>query len=267
MSTTTTLDPKTVYAGVQEHYGSTAKNNNTDSDYGARVASAFGYSKEELTNAPAESNLGLSCGNPLAIANLREGETVIDLGSGAGFDVFQAAKKVGSSGKDMLERANGIKRKINVENASFVNSKLTNISLPDATADCIISNCVINLVPEAEKPSAYSEMFRLLKPDGRIAVSDILLKQDMPYELKSDMALLISMMSLDALIVADNSDLNVYKTSSKDNEVLGCCGPASKSASSCSASKNEEKEVEKQKDINLNQWAGSFKIYAVKPRI
>lgn len=97
---------------------------------------------------------------------------------------------------------------------------------------------------------------------------------------------LISMMSLDALIVADNSDLNVYKTSSKDNEVLGCCGPASKSASSCSASKNEEKEVEKQKDINLNQWAGkdcsffclfspkrahscagSFKIYAVKPRI
>lgn len=99
MSTTTTLDPKTVYAGVQEHYGSTAKNNNTDSDYGARVASAFGYSKEELTNAPAESNLGLSCGNPLAIANLREGETVIDLGSGAGFDVFQAAKKVGSSGK------------------------------------------------------------------------------------------------------------------------------------------------------------------------
>lgn len=95
----------------------------------------------------------------------------------------------------MLERANGIKRKINVENASFVNSKLTNISLPDATADCIISNCVINLVPEAEKPSAYSEMFRLLKPDGRIAVSDILLKQDMPYELKSDMALYVGCIS------------------------------------------------------------------------
>lgn len=290
MTTTTTLDPKTVYAGVQEHYGSTAKKDNSDSGYGTRVASAFGYSKEELTNAPAESNLGLSCGNPFAVAHLREGETVIDLGSGAGFDVFQAAKKVGTSGnvigvdmnKDMLERANGIKRKINAENTSFVESKLTDISLPDATADCIISNCVINLVPEAEKPLAYREMFRLLKPNGRIAVSDILLKQDMPNELKNDMALYVGCISgasrreecenylsdagfIDTLIVADNSDLNVYKTASKNNEVLGCCGPASKSTWSCSGSKNEEKKVEKQTDIDLNKWAGSFKIYAVKP--
>ncbi|KAL9005925.1 MAG: hypothetical protein Q9188_001339 [Gyalolechia gomerana] len=290
MSNTTTLDSKNIYAGVQEHYGSTAKNDNNDSDYGAKVASAFGYSKEELTNAPAESNLGLSCGNPFAIANLREGETVIDLGSGAGFDVFQAAKKVGLSGKvigvdmnkDMLERANGIKQKINAENTSFMESKLTDINLPDATTDCIISNCVINLVPEAEKPLAYSEMFRLLKPKGRIAVSDILLKQDMPNELKSDMALYVGCISgasrreeckrylrdagfKDTLIVADNSDLNVYKTASEANEVLGCCGPASKSASSCCGSKDEEKKVEKQKDIDLNEWAGSFKIYAVKP--
>ncbi|KAL8943426.1 MAG: hypothetical protein Q9216_001064 [Gyalolechia sp. 2 TL-2023] len=290
MSNTTTLDPKTVYAGVQEHYGSTAKNDNSDSDYAAKVASAFGYSKEELTHAPAESNLGLSCGNPFAIANIREGETVIDLGSGAGFDVFQAAKKVGPSGKvigvdmnkDMLERAYGIKQKINAENTSFVESKLTDINLPDATADCVISNCVINLVPEAEKPSAYSEMFRLLKPRGRLAVSDILLKQDMPNELKSDMALYVGCISgasrqeecekylSDAgfkgtLIVADNSDLNVYKTASKDNEVLGCCGPASKSASSHCGSKDEEKKIEKQKDVDLNEWAGSFKIYAVKP--
>ena len=98
MTNTTTLDPKTVYADVQAHYGSAAKNDDS-SDYGTKVASAFGYSKEELTNAPKESNLGLSCGNPFAIANLRPGETVIDLGSGAGFDVFQAAKKVGPSGK------------------------------------------------------------------------------------------------------------------------------------------------------------------------
>ncbi|KAL9029930.1 MAG: hypothetical protein Q9196_001878 [Gyalolechia fulgens] len=182
----------------------------------------------------------------------------------------------------MLERANGIKQKINADNASFVESKLTDIHLPDATADCLISNCVINLVPEAEKPLAYSEMFRLLKPKGRIAVSDILLKQNMPDELKSDMALYVGCISgasrreecerylsdagfKDTLIVPDNSDLNVYKTASKDNEVLGCCGPASKSASSCCGTKDEGKKVEKQKDIDLNEWAGSFKIYAVKP--
>lgn len=90
-------DPTSLYSSVQSHYGEAAKS--ADSDYGRAVASAFGYSKEELTNIPKESNLGLSCGNPFVIANLREGETVIDLGSGAGFDVFQAATKVGSQGK------------------------------------------------------------------------------------------------------------------------------------------------------------------------
>lgn len=88
---------KSLYSSVQSHYGEAAKS--ADSDYGHAVASAFGYSKEELTNIPKESNLGLSCGNPFAIANLRDGETVIDLGSGAGFDVFQAARKVGGRGK------------------------------------------------------------------------------------------------------------------------------------------------------------------------
>ena len=92
-----TLNNESIYENVQNHYDRSAKNN--DSSYGHTVASEFGYSKEELTNAPLESNLGLSCGNPFAMAKLREGETVIDLGSGAGFDVFQASKKVGVSGK------------------------------------------------------------------------------------------------------------------------------------------------------------------------
>ena len=90
-------DHNSIYASVQDHYGSAAKGR--DDKYGHEVASAFGYSKEELTDVPTGSNLGLSCGNPFAVAKLREGETVIDLGSGAGFDVFQAAKKVGTSGK------------------------------------------------------------------------------------------------------------------------------------------------------------------------
>ena len=92
-----TPDDKSLYANVQDHYSWAAKSN--DGSYGHAVASAFGYSKEELVHVPTESNLGLSCGNPFAVARLREGETVVDLGSGAGFDVFQAANKVGVSGK------------------------------------------------------------------------------------------------------------------------------------------------------------------------
>ena len=91
----------------------------------------------------------------------------------------------------MLERAKSIKEKINADNTSFVESDLTKINLPDATADCIISNCVVNLVPKAEKQSVFHEMFRLLKPKSRIAISDILLKRDLPRELKSDMALYV----------------------------------------------------------------------------
>lgn len=216
---------ESIYKTVQNHYGSTARSND-NSSYGSTVASAFGYPVEELTANPSEANLGLSCGNPFAIANLREGETVIDLGSGAGFDVFQAARKVGASGtvigvdmnkvwrfglwrnpgsksecsgiyelisqhQEMLSRANSIKHKVGAENVSFVESRITNINLPTATADCIISNCVINLVPEAEKQSAFNEMFRLLKPKGRIAISDILLKRDLPNELKSNIALYV----------------------------------------------------------------------------
>lgn len=97
ISSPTVLDEKSIYASVQDGYSWAAKGN--DSNYGHAVASAFGYSKEELTHVPTESNLGLSCGNPFAVAKIREGETVIDLGSGAGFDVFQAAIKVGPSGK------------------------------------------------------------------------------------------------------------------------------------------------------------------------
>ena len=99
-NTSTPLNPHTIYAGIQDHYGSAAAAKDTkNNEYGHTVASAFGYAPSELATAPLESNLGLSCGNPFAIANLREGEMVVDLGSGAGFDVFQAAKKVGMEGR------------------------------------------------------------------------------------------------------------------------------------------------------------------------
>ena len=189
-----------VYDQVTTHYGKAAKEDYGDGSYGARVAAEFGYSKEELDSVPQESNLGLSCGNPFAIAKVKEGETVIDLGSGAGFDVFQAAKKVGKMGKaigvdsseDMLARANQIKSKLGLgDEVQFVKSGITDLALEDGSADCIISNCVVNLVPEEDKHLVFKEMARVLKPGGRVAVSDILAKGPMPEEVKSSVALYV----------------------------------------------------------------------------
>ncbi|KAH8688900.1 S-adenosyl-L-methionine-dependent methyltransferase [Phaeosphaeriaceae sp. PMI808] len=165
--------------------------------YSSAIAQAFGYTEEELNSIPRDANLGLSCGNPLAIASLREGETVIDLGSGAGFDVFLSAKKVGPKGraigvdmnKDMLARArdNHVKSG-GAENVSFIEGQITSTPIEDGIADCIISNCVINLVPEAEKPAVFAEMARLLKPGGRVAISDILARKPFPTELRESVA-------------------------------------------------------------------------------
>ena len=142
---------------------------------------------------------------------------MVDLGSGAGFDVFLASKKVGRNGKaigvdrnkvhllvlikkehclmikqEMLEKANSNKKKTGADNVSFIKSPITDIALPDTTVDCIISNCVVNLVPEQEKQLCFNEMFRLLKPGGRVAISDILLKgRDLPADLKTNVALYV----------------------------------------------------------------------------
>ncbi|EEH04697.1 methyltransferase [Histoplasma capsulatum G186AR] len=229
-----------VYQDVQKHYSSAAKT--SDDRYGHDVATAFGYSKEELASIPQDANLGLSCGNPLALAQLKEGETVIDFGSGAGIDAFLAAKNVGPNGKDMLARANSNKEKTGAAaaNVAFVESKITAVDLPGAVADCIISNCVVNLVPEAEKQLAFNEMARLLKPGGRVALSDILVRKELTPELKKSVALADAYMeTLDVLIVDAKSDLNIYtsaletpKNASgscrgvvKKPEPTPCCGP------------------------------------------
>ncbi|KAL8948588.1 MAG: hypothetical protein Q9222_005239 [Ikaeria aurantiellina] len=283
------VDQRSIYTNVQEHYGRAARESN-NSSYGQTVASAFGYSAEELKNAPSESNLGLSCGNPFALANLREGETVIDLGSGAGFDVFQAAKKVGMSGKvygvDMNEVQDAfqekelithdIKEKFKADNTSFIKSQITAIDLPNTIADCIISNCVVNLVPTMQKHLVFKEMFRLLKPGGRIAISDILLKKPLTEALRNDVALYVGCIAgaskveeyeeylkkagfEDVLLVPDNSDLNIYKTADQGFNEAGCCGPASTAKSSCCGSGTTKPMDGQPSDTDLNEWAGSYK--------
>jgi len=159
-----------------------------------RAAEHMGYSKDDIENAPKDSNLGLGCGAPLSAAALKSGDTVLDLGSGAGFDAFLAARVVGTSGKvigvdmtpEMVEKAKANATKHNYENVDFRLGKIEDLPVDNGTVDVIISNCVINLSPD--KPAVFREAFRVLKPGGRIAVSDICVTKDLPTSVKANLA-------------------------------------------------------------------------------
>lgn len=161
----------------------------------------MGYSEDEVLTAPEGSNLGLGCGNPVAIASLKEGETVLDLGSGAGFDAFLAAKKVGISGKvigvdmtdEMLEKANQNIQKGGFTNVEFRKGDIENLPVDDNSVNAIISNCVINLAPDKEK--VFKEAYRVLKTGGRLMISDVVLIKPLTQELKNDKELLVGCIS------------------------------------------------------------------------
>lgn len=281
-----------VYRAVQERYSAASKDT-LDDTYASAVAASFGYSKADLESIHKDANLGLSCGNPLVIAGLKEGETVIDLGSGAGLDVFLASKKVGATGRaigvdmndDMLAKARRNKELMNVQNAEFVRAPITDISpLPANSADCIISNCVINLVPEVEKQLAFNEMARLLKRQGRLAISDILLKKDLTPALKQDRALYVGCVAgasqvedyehylhaagfKDVLITDTNKDLNVYKDCLADDDSASFCAkPSSKLGrrhEQTAGAGSTASEAGQSDEVDYNEYAGAFKIYAV----
>ena len=180
---------------VKAKYGAIAGSALSSENTGVRaVAEAFGYSAEELTSIPAEANMGLSCGNPTATAHLKPGEVVVDLGSGGGLDVFLASKMVGPEGRAigidmtpaMIERARANAEAGGYTNVEFYQSTIDRIPLPDASVDCVISNCVLNLAPD--KPAVFREIARVLKPSGRVALSDIALKQELPESVAKNVA-------------------------------------------------------------------------------
>ncbi len=160
-----------------------------------QMSALMGYSKNDFASVPEGANMGLGCGNPVALASLQTGETVVDLGSGGGFDCFLAAKQVGDAGKvigvdmtpDMLSKARANAEKIQAKNVEFRLGEIEHLPVADNSADIIMSNCVINLSPD--KPSVYRDAFRILKPGGRLAISDIVAIAPLPEEIQKNLEL------------------------------------------------------------------------------
>ena len=187
------------------------------------ISKTIGYSDTDVNSVPEGANLGLGCGNPIALASLREGEVVLDLGSGAGFDCFLAASRVGPQGKvigvdmtpEMLDKARENARKGNYRNVEFRLGEIESLPVADNAVDVIISNCVINL--SQDKPKVFKEAFRVLKPDGRLMVSDIVLLGDLPQEILNSIEAYVGCIAgaskksdyLEAIEVAGFTDVKV----------------------------------------------------------
>lgn len=198
------MEKQQVLNAVEKNYGAIARGEKTGCGCGSGakddVAVAIGYSKEDLALA-GDGNLGLGCGNPLALAEIMPGMTVVDLGSGAGFDAFLAWRKVGPAGRvigvdmtdDMLKRARENAAKMGAGNVEFRKGFIEALPIENNSVDIIISNCVINLSPD--KPAVFREIHRVLKPGGRFAVSDIVLLADLPESVKNDVSAYVGCLS------------------------------------------------------------------------
>jgi arsenite methyltransferase len=294
------LMSESIHQAVQSKYASLARSGLSSNQKGVKaVAEAFGYTPEQLASIPAEANMGVSCGNPTAYASLKPGETVVDLGCGGGLDVFLAAQKVGPTGKaigiDMtsemlvLARRNAAKGSDGkpVKNVEFHQATIDRLPLPDASVDCVISNCVINLAPD--KQAVFREIVRVLKPGGRLAVSDIALKKPLPQELAGDLGAYVTCIAgaihmddyrrglIDAGfatvdVIDSGADLNTY---AKLENLANCCSPEEArlpvtQIANCCCSQPAENDAlhlrlaELVRKYDVNQYAASVRVFAVK---
>ncbi|KIX98516.1 uncharacterized protein Z520_05817 [Fonsecaea multimorphosa CBS 102226] len=305
------MDAATIYQAVNTKYSEFASHANegeAQASQRTRIAASFGYSPEDLASLPTGTNLGLSCGNPLATANLQPAENMVDLGSGGGLDCLIAAKQMltGSpspSGKIYgidrseamvtLARKNAAEANLPEGLVEFIQAPITDIPLRDSTIDLVVSNCVINLVHDEDKPTVFKEIHRLLQPGGRVAISDLLAKKPMPHHVRHDAALLVGCVAGASLVdeyrrwmeeagfrkesiafINTEKDLNVYHDADgtapccmEETESKSCCDKSSESA--CCVEKNGIEaccttNVEAGKKVDFNEWVASYQIYAIK---
>ena len=280
---------------VRAGYGAAARQGLGSHQEGVRkIAQAFGYSEDDLGSIPDEANMGLSCGNPVALASLREGETVVDLGAGGGLDVFLAAREVGPTGlavgidmtADMVTLARANAARGGYENVRFYLAEIETMPIPSASVDCVISNCVLNLCED--KDAALAEVFRILRPGGRLAVSDLVLKQPLPDEIVEQVAAwigciggAISMASyrekllaagFSAIEIQDTgADLYAYKEAGSNAggetaepvSAPGCCESVAPDAASDPAFHDRMSAL--LQSVDANEYAASARIFALKP--
>jgi len=196
---------------VRQEYGKLAKSNSSccalvssccaNSNTAEKISKNIGYSDAEIKAVPEGANLGLGCGNPVVLASLQKGETILDLGSGAGFDCFLAAKRVGDTGKvigidmtpEMIEKAQANAKKGDYNNVEFRLGEIENLPVENNSIDAIISNCVINLSPN--KKQVFRESFRVLKPGGRLMVSDLVMEKELPDFIKNSIEAYVGCLS------------------------------------------------------------------------
>lgn len=215
---------RTGYAAIATGQRSCCSSRRSGQDDPARLAQAIGYDAEILAKLPDGANMGLSCGNPVAIAALQEGQNVLDLGSGGGFDVFQAGERVKASGRvigvDMtpemlaLARKNILqyKERTGLDNVEFRLGEIEYLPVPDASIDVVLSNCVINLSPD--KPQVWREIHRVLKPGGKISVSDLALLKPLPDNIKEMAAALVGCVA--GAVLVDETRALLAKTGFTD---------------------------------------------------
>jgi len=275
------MDEKTIKEVVKEGYGKIAKQGSSccgpanpccgSTDQAQDISRNIGYSNEELKSVPEGANLGLGCGNPVALASLREGETVLDLGSGAGFDCFLAANRVGKNGKvigvdmtsEMIEKAKENAKKGNYKNVEFRLGEIEKLPVADSSVDVVMSNCVINLSPD--KGKVFKEAFRALRPGGRLMISDIVLLRELPKVIKESIEAYIGCLSgaimkeeyLKKIEAAEFRDIKVLNETSFPVELMAN-DPTAKAIV-------DKLNLPSEKVREIATSVASVKVYAVKP--